>query len=547
MKKHIALLSSAALAFSMFASAALADTPKKASDYKDLTSVDAALQAKIDTLLSKGIFEGVSDDTFGIDQQMTRAQFAKVAALVFGLKVDMNVSASSFTDVRTDDAANGWAVPYIEAARAAGLVDGVTATTFAPGDPVTVGQLDTLFLKGLGHQVDVTASPWYADAVKQASALGIHPSDKNGDAVASRADLVTGAYGSLPASPDVPQEDSNLVSVTAAQANGEHAVDIRLDRAVDTSAAKLTLTKNGTVIDTKTAWSSDKKLATLTLSDEDEKLTNGTYKVTLSGIDSLLVKTAYQTFTIGTPGPSSTTGDISYSIPDSYVLKDVIDSGITGLATGSEGYVSQTEAENPTLSMFAKEIEIIATDKSGNEVAIPGIIQSITSSNPSVVKAAVSSDHKGYVLGNKAGTANVSVVYSTGSDNKTMTIPVEVKSDAVTAELIEARDMGSYQYMTVNGSVYSGLFDAYQAMDLLITDNYGIEYEQDEIQGYNFALTTILTPEDIVGDPNNGPVGTVTIDTSGIVHVDGNVTGFTLVAKLPNGKRAATDIHMRQR
>ncbi|MDF2961715.1 MAG: S-layer protein [Paenibacillus sp.] len=537
MKKSLTLVATAAIAFSMFTSAALAETAKTASDYKDLAGVDAELKIKIDTLLSKGIFEGVSGDTFGISQNMTRAQFAKVAALVFGLQVDTTLQTSSFSDVRADDSANGWAIPYIEAAKKAGLIDGMTESTFAPGDNVTVGQLDTVFVKGLGKTVNVAANPWYTDAVKQAKELSIHPSDKGGDALASRADLVTGAYGSWQASQS--SEEQAQVSVSSAKGSGDQAVQVTLDKEVDTAKAKLALTKDGTVVPTVTTWSSDKKSATLALS-LDSKLSNGSYTVTLSGLDASTVKTASVTFTFGA---SASTGSIDFAITGSYDLSNVIDRGITAAATGTDGYATKAEAEDPTVSKFAKEITINATNTTGEEVALPGIIQSITSSNPSVVKAGVSSENKGYILGNQAGTATVNIVYSAlNGDHKQMSIPVQVKDEAVEAKLIEARDSAFYQYVTVTGGVYAGQFNAYESMDLLVTDNFGIEYEQDEIQSYNFALGTVFIPEDIAGDPAKGSEGTVTIDNDGTVHINGNVTSFTLTAILPNNQRASADI-----
>ncbi|MGO4271760.1 hypothetical protein AB4Z22_18295 [Paenibacillus sp. TAF58] len=69
-------------------------------------------------MISAGIFNDVSDTTFGLHDEMNRAQFAKVAALIMGLK------ASSYTDVSMDDRANGYALLYIEALKTAGVTDG---------------------------------------------------------------------------------------------------------------------------------------------------------------------------------------------------------------------------------------------------------------------------------------------------------------------------------------------------------------------------------------------------------------------------------------
>ena len=212
------MIATAAMAFSLFTSAALSlpasAAAKTSADFTDLAGSDAALKAKIDAMIAAGIFEGVSDSTFGITQNMTRAQFAKVATLIYNITVDPTVKVSSFTDVHADDAANGWAIPYIEAAKKAGLIDGVTDTTFMPGESVTTAQLDTVLLKGLGKKVSMTGSPWYTDAVKQATELGIHPTGKSGDQPAYRADLVQSSYTSQQVF-----ENQTRISITKTQAS----------------------------------------------------------------------------------------------------------------------------------------------------------------------------------------------------------------------------------------------------------------------------------------------------------------------------------------
>ncbi|NHN34430.1 S-layer homology domain-containing protein [Paenibacillus agricola] len=537
-KKTLILIASAALAFSMFSSTLMADTIKTSSDFKDLASVDTGLKAKIDSLLAKGVFEGVSGDSFGISQNMTRAQFAKVAALIFGLPVDASNQTSSFSDVRASDAANGWAIPYIEAARKAGLIDGITDTTFAPGDNVTIGQLDTVLVKGLGKSVQVNTLPWYANAVLQAQNLGIHPDGKSGDAAAARSDLVTGAYGAEQAYQSL--KDQALVSLTTVQASDNQLVLVTLDKAVDTAKATLTLSKDGTVIPTTFTWNTDRKSASLTLSS-DNKLSNGSYVVTLGGLVGTAIQTASGTFTFTT---SSSTGGMDYTINGNYDLSNVLDSGLTALATGANGFATKTDAENPTTSKFAKEITIKATN-SGQEVAVPGLIQSITSQNPTVVKTGISTDHKGYILGIKAGSSTINIIYSTISgETKQVSIPVTVKTENVAASLITA-ETSSFK-ATVSGSVYggSGQFNAFDAMDLTVTDNYGIKYEDEEVAQYNFALGVVFFAGDIAADPAGGAVGTVSLDLDGTVHINGNVSSFTLTALLMNGTRAYTAIEV---
>jgi len=200
--KKLLVVAATMLTLGLSPLSSLATTATKTSaDFTDLASVDAGLKAKIDALLAKGIFEGTSDYTFGIKENMTRAQFAKVLVLIYGVKVDTTLTTSSFADVKADDIANGWAIPYIEAAKKAGLVDGTSDKTFNPGGNLTLGQFATALVKGFGKKVDVTGTPWYKDAVTQAVALNILPQATDGSLNATRADLVTGAYAQLTVTP----------------------------------------------------------------------------------------------------------------------------------------------------------------------------------------------------------------------------------------------------------------------------------------------------------------------------------------------------------
>lgn len=536
------------MAFTMFTSIAMANpvenkataaaaNTKVSSAFNDLSNIDPILKAKIDSLLSKGIFEGVSDDTFGIHLHMTRAQFAKVAALVFELDVDFSLTASSFSDVKADDPQNGWAIPYIEAAKKAGLIDGITDTEFAPGENVTIGQLDKVFVVGLGKQVNMAGSPWYEDAVKQARALGIHPSGKDGSVVATRADLVIAAH----ASTEALQKQSNpapaVIAIVSVKSADNKIVQVTLNQAVDPSKVTLSLKKDTQQFSTTTKWSDDHKLADLTINGAE--LTAGVYTIVLSGLDKPLTATLTVSGTINTNDPN-------VSITNPGDIANVIDSGLTSAAAGLNGFVTKSVAEDPTVSKFAKEIKFNVTNASGDAVAIPGIIEMITSSDPNVLKVGRSNDNRGYVLGNKAGTATVNIVYKTNKgESKVTSVTMNVRNDVVAAAQVEA-DSRAYQRMTVSNNVYSADFNAYTAMNLKVYDNYGIKYQKDEVQKYNFALAVVPIAENIVGNPNSGPVGTVTIDPDGTVHVVGNVTQFDLTAHLPNNKSATTEIQLRQ-
>ncbi|MBA9086013.1 hypothetical protein FHR92_002485 [Fontibacillus solani] len=136
---------------------------KTSADFSDLKDLDAATKAKFDAMIQAGIFNGVSETSFGLKEEMNRAQFAKVAALIFGLNVDQNLKTSSFSDVKADDPGNGYALPYIEAVKRAGITDGVGSGKFDPSGNVTKEQLAAFLVRGLGLNAEAQSTPGISD------------------------------------------------------------------------------------------------------------------------------------------------------------------------------------------------------------------------------------------------------------------------------------------------------------------------------------------------------------------------------------------------
>ncbi|WP_027086639.1 chitobiase/beta-hexosaminidase C-terminal domain-containing protein [Cohnella panacarvi] len=205
MKKRIICMLMAMLLCLPFA-VANAET-KTSADFSDLKDLDAATKAKFDALISAGVFDGVGEGKFGVKDEMNRAQFAKVAALIFNLQVDPAVKASSFKDVKADDPANGYALPYIEAVKKAGIAEGVGQGSFDPAGKVTKEQLATFLVRGLGMNEDakktpgvndITVSDWAKGYVALALDKKIMSNGSDGrfggTSNATRDLLVTGAY-----------------------------------------------------------------------------------------------------------------------------------------------------------------------------------------------------------------------------------------------------------------------------------------------------------------------------------------------------------------
>jgi hypothetical protein len=292
MKRSAAAIGSFAVAFSMFSSAALAQS---SADFTDLKDLDAATKAKFDAMISAGVFDGVSDTYFGLKDNMNRAQFAKVAALIFGLKVDNTLRMSIFTDVKADDPANGYALPYVEAIVKAGLTDGVAPGRYDPAGQVTKEQLAAFLVRGLGLEAaarasagvnDGTVSDWargYA-AVALEKRLFAAASSFGGTTPAARDLLVLSAYEAKQQYRPVFNGQYAIASLKATDSN---ELTVVLNGAVpDTSQAKLEIRRNGSLLTSgyTTTWSADKTTAVLKF---DSKFRDATYNVTLSGLSNI--------------------------------------------------------------------------------------------------------------------------------------------------------------------------------------------------------------------------------------------------------------------
>ena len=97
----------------------------------------------VGALLAAGIAAGFPDGTFRPEAPLTRAQFVKMLDVTLG--VPTSTAGAHFTDVSAAD----WFAPYVAAAVGTGLVQGLSPTTFGPGDAVTREQMAVLLARAL--------------------------------------------------------------------------------------------------------------------------------------------------------------------------------------------------------------------------------------------------------------------------------------------------------------------------------------------------------------------------------------------------------------
>ena len=131
---------------------------------------------------SRGLLSGTSDTTFSPNTGMTRGMFVTALGRLAGINPD-SYKTGKFTDVKAD----AYYAPYVNWAAQTGIVEGVTAITFAPDTNINREQMAVImanYAKKLGCDLPKTLqavtfadnaqiSSWAKDAVKAMQQAGI--------------------------------------------------------------------------------------------------------------------------------------------------------------------------------------------------------------------------------------------------------------------------------------------------------------------------------------------------------------------------------------
>ena len=153
---------------------------------------------------SRGLLSGTSDTTFSPNTGMTRGMFVTALGRLAGINLD-SYKTGKFTDVKAD----AYYAPYVNWAAQNDIVEGVTATTFAPDTNINREQMAVImanYAKKLGYDLPKTLqavtfadnaqiSSWAKNAVRTMQQAGIL-SGKNGNkfdpkGTATRAEVAT--------------------------------------------------------------------------------------------------------------------------------------------------------------------------------------------------------------------------------------------------------------------------------------------------------------------------------------------------------------------
>ncbi|GGA16237.1 hypothetical protein GCM10008018_71060 [Paenibacillus marchantiophytorum] len=122
-------------------------TLDKSSDFTKIFSDLVGHWAKTDVMLmvDKSIVEGMDDDRFVPDMNVTRAQFATLISKALDLKSD--AVQMPFSDV----AVGSWYENTVKKVYAAGLINGISDSEFAPEKNITREEMAAMLIRAKSH------------------------------------------------------------------------------------------------------------------------------------------------------------------------------------------------------------------------------------------------------------------------------------------------------------------------------------------------------------------------------------------------------------
>ncbi len=160
MKKKILSLVVAALCL---CSAAMAS-----NSYPDVQGGTKMSEA-VSMLDSLDIISGMGDGLFHPDENLTRAQFAKIATYMLGREKDAVSTGVSFGDVPDGH----WATGYIGLVSADGIIAGYPDGTFGADDEISWSQAITVIVRILGYSGEDVGYRWPEGYIEKAQAIGL--------------------------------------------------------------------------------------------------------------------------------------------------------------------------------------------------------------------------------------------------------------------------------------------------------------------------------------------------------------------------------------
>lgn len=124
--------------------------------FSDVGEWDTTFKA-IDYLREEGVVVGYSDGTYGIEENINRAEFLKIVMEV----TDYDLGGDNcYSDVEDE-----WFAPYVCAATDLGFVDGYADGTFRPGDYINFAEASKIVTNILGMELVDDDQEWFSPYV----------------------------------------------------------------------------------------------------------------------------------------------------------------------------------------------------------------------------------------------------------------------------------------------------------------------------------------------------------------------------------------------
>lgn len=139
--------------------------------YNDVAYTDKAYEA-IQRLGDLGIVSGYGDGSFGVNNTITRAEFARI--IVSALGKETEAKSMGFTSAFFDVAiSSSWCAPYVNYVSSQKIVLGYPDGSFQPNKTISFAECLTIILRVLDYKEDTVGYYWPNNYVDAARALGI--------------------------------------------------------------------------------------------------------------------------------------------------------------------------------------------------------------------------------------------------------------------------------------------------------------------------------------------------------------------------------------
>ncbi len=146
----------------------IAAVPAFAADYSDIAD-DPALDEAVSILSRLDIISGGDDGLYRPGDNLTRAEFSKIATYLSGAEENAVSTGVPFVDVPTGH----WATAYIGYVSNTGIISGYPDGTFAPEEKISWAQALTVTVRVLGYSGEDVAYRWPDGYIEKAQAIGL--------------------------------------------------------------------------------------------------------------------------------------------------------------------------------------------------------------------------------------------------------------------------------------------------------------------------------------------------------------------------------------